>query len=285
MHGSLRERLPYVIHCMNAWLQAMGLDSIKPLLTALLLPPVPWLLMILWGAWRLSRRRILGWPLLLLGLTMIWACSTSVMADALTRALLHPPQALRDPRVLTAKGQPANSTVIIVLGGGRKASAEYPEVSLSDLSMERLRYGIWLSRETALPVAFSGGLSPWSLGGPSEGEIAARVAREEYRHPLRWSEDRSRDTHENALRTVEILKTQNFSRVVLVTHDMHMPRALRNFERAREAAGMNFTLVPAPVGITERAGHRLLGDFVPSPDGIARSRYAIREWLGLLAGA
>jgi uncharacterized SAM-binding protein YcdF (DUF218 family) len=102
---------------------------------------------------------------------------------------------------------------------------------------------------------------------------------------LRWSEDRSRDTHENALRTVEILKTQNFSRVVLVTHDMHMPRALRNFERAREAAGMNFTLVPAPVGITERAGHRLLGDFVPSPDGIARSRYAIREWLGLLAGA
>jgi uncharacterized SAM-binding protein YcdF (DUF218 family) len=182
MHGSLRERLPYVIHCMNAWLQAMGLDSIKPLLTALLLPPVPWLLMILWGAWRLSRRRILGWPLLLLGLTMIWACSTSVMADALTRALLHPPQALRDPRVLTAKGQPANSTVIIVLGGGRKASAEYPEVSLSDLSMERLRYGIWLSRETALPVvpAKARSLRAWHVKNtatPCAGPRTARATR------------------------------------------------------------------------------------------------------------
>ena len=95
----------------------------------------------------------------------------------------------------------------MVLGGGRTAGAEYHEVSLNPLSMERLRYGVWLSRETGFPLAFSGGVGPGFIG-PSEGSIALRIARDEFRHPLRWMEDRSRDTHENALRTIEMLRDQ-----------------------------------------------------------------------------
>ena len=112
-----------------------------------------------------------------------------------------------------------------------------------------------------------------------------RIARDEFRHPLRWMEDRSRDTHENALRTMEMLRDQGVGRLIVVTHDLHLPRALRHFERARDAAGLTMEVVPAPVGIIERGPERLFGDYLPSPQGIARSRYALREWLGLLAGA
>jgi uncharacterized SAM-binding protein YcdF (DUF218 family) len=269
---------------MNAWMQSMGLDFMKPLLTALLLPPVPLLLLTLLGAWTLSKRRLLGWALVLSSVSLQWICWTPAGADLATQWLLDPPPALRDPETIKSPPRQPGRTVIVVLGGGRTAAAEYPEVSLNLISMERLRYAIWLSQETGLPLAFSGGIGP-GFTGPSEGSIARRIAKEEFHHPLQWVEDRSRDTHENADRTVEMLRTTPLARLVLVTHDLHMPRSLRNFKRARDAAGLTFEIVPAPVGITEKGPDPILSDFYPSPSGIARTRYAWREWLGMLAGA
>lgn len=272
---------------MNAWIQALGLDAIKPLLSALLLPPVPLLLLTLLGAWWLRRRPRLGWTVLLASLGLHAAVWTPAGADALAGWLLQPPATLQ-PAALraTAAGGPA---VIVVLGGGRVKSADYGQWTLTPISMERLRYGVWLSRASGLPLAFSGGAGPGSEHGDdpglSEGEIAARIAREEFRHPLRWVEDRSRDTRENAQRSVDLLRGQGIGRLVLVTHDLHLPRALRHFERARNAAGLGFEIVPAPVGIPAPGPGWQFGDVLPSPAGIARSRYALREWLGLLAGA
>jgi uncharacterized SAM-binding protein YcdF (DUF218 family) len=267
---------------MNAWLQMLGIDALKPFLTALLLPPVPWLALIVLGAWQLRRRRWLGGSLVLLGVALVWISCTQAAGALATRWLLRPPPALTDLKPLKTP-PPSGQTVIVVLGGGRIDTAEYPHHSLSTISMERLRYGIWLSRETGLPWAFTGGLSPGAE--PTEAAIAARVGREEFRHPLRWAEDQSRDTRENAIRTLALLKQEGVGRIVLVTHDMHMPRSMRNFERARAAAGMSIELVPAPVGVLRKQPQWVAGDFYPTARGIAQTRYALREWLGLLAGA
>lgn len=273
---------------MNAWIQSLGLDAIKPLLTTLLLPPVPLLLLTLLGAAWLRRRPRLGWTTLLASVALHGAVWTTAGADALAAWLLDPPPTLQ-PASLKSPPRPGGDAVIVVLGGGRAKSADYGQWTLTPISMERLRYGVWLSRATGLPLAFSGGAGPGSEHdddpGLSEGEIAMRIAREEFRHPLRWVEDRSRDTHENAQRSVELLRGQRIGRLVLVTHDLHLPRALRHFTRARDTAGLGFEIVPAPVGISERGPTRQWGDFLPSPPGIARSRYALREWLGLLAGS
>lgn len=277
---------PYAKRLMNAWMQMMGIDGLKPLLAGLLLPPMPWLLLIMAGGWRLRRGRALGWPLLLAGVALAWACWTPAGADAASRWLLDPPPPLRDPaKFARSAQQPTGPTLIVVLGGGRTAAAEYDEMSLNPISMQRLRYGVWLSRQTGWPLAFSGGVAPGGDDGPSEAVIAQRIVRDEFRHTLQLAEDRSRDTHENAQRTVDLLRAQPPARVVLVTHDLHMPRALGHFRRARDAAGLRFELLPAPVGITEAGEDWALGDFLPSPSGIARTRYACREWLGLLAGA
>ena len=270
---------------MNAWLQMLGIDFVKPFLTALLLPPVPWLVLIVLGVWQWTRRRWLGLPLLVLGLALQWASATTGAADLVSRVLLDPPPALVDLRPLAAP-RAAGQTVIVVLGGGRAHAAEYPELSLSPISIERLRYGLWLSRRTGLPCGFSGGLPPGSDPGDTEAAIATRIARDEFRHPLQWAEDRSRDTHENAVQTVELLRRQGgVGRVVLVTHDLHMPRALGHFQRARDAAGLRFELVAAPVGLSRPGPSLSSSDFYPTAQGMARTRYALREWLGLLAGA
>ncbi|MEN9631413.1 MAG: hypothetical protein RJA10_4641 [Pseudomonadota bacterium] len=269
---------------MNAWLQMLGIDGLKPFVTALLLPPVPWLALIVLGAWRMRRRRWLGGSLVMLGVALEWISCTQAAGALATRWLLQPPPALTDLKPLKTP-LPSGQTVIVVLGGGRIDTAEYPHHSLSTISMERLRYGIWLSRETGLPWAFTGGLSPGSDPGPTEAAIAARVGREEFRHPLRWAEDQSRDTRENAVRTLALLKQEGVGRIVLVTHDMHMQRSLRNFQRARAAAGMSVELVPAPVGSLRKLPQWVAGDFYPTARGITQTRYALREWLALLAGA
>jgi hypothetical protein len=111
---------------MNAWMQTLGPRRTQALAGRLLLPPVPWLLLILLGGWQLtSRRRWLGWLLLLAGLALAWASCTSLAADWLATAVAaEDTAALRDPRVLL---QPAAACgrhpVIVVLGGGRATPA------------------------------------------------------------------------------------------------------------------------------------------------------------------
>ncbi|MCZ2441927.1 MAG: YdcF family protein [Burkholderiales bacterium] len=270
---------------MNAWIQALGLGGLKPFLLALLLPPVPLLLLTLLGAWWLRRRPLSGWSLLLAGTALQWASWTPAGADALAQVLLQPPPALAHGERLAALPPGRGQALILVLGGGRTEAPEYGEVTLNALSLQRLRYGIRLSRQTGIALAFSGGRGPGMDEGESEGALAARIAREEYGQPLAWVEDRSRDTGENARLTVELLRKEGIGRLILVTHDLHEPRARRNFERARDAAGLAFELVMAPVGAPDRGAARTASDFLPSSRGIERSRYVLHEWLGRLAGA
>ena len=67
----------------------------KPVLTALLLPPVPLLLLMLLGAGVLRRRPAWGWLLLLSGAAGIWLGSTTAVGLWLQRQLLQPPDVLR----------------------------------------------------------------------------------------------------------------------------------------------------------------------------------------------
>lgn len=271
---------------MNDLVLALGLQTWKPYLLPWLLPPVPWLALVGLGILLGRRRRWLGTALALAGAAAIWASCTTFCAETATHWLLAPPEALDDAQraaLKTAHDAGAPIT-IVVLGGGRDAKPEYFRLSLSELSLQRLRYGIWLSRETGIPVGFSAGVGP-GLGGPTEAAVASRIAAEEFRHPLQWIEDESSDTRENAIRTTALLQPQGITRLVLVTHQAHMPRALRDFQRASRAAHWDVRVVPAPVELRPWGEPWRLRDFIPSDWGWLRMRYAVREWLGLVAGA
>lgn len=267
---------------MNELFQQLGISSWKPWITALLLPPVPLLVLMLVGARLMFNRRLLAWLLVLVAVVGQYLLATSAVSHGLVEWLLRPPPAITEAQLAELKRAPR--TTIVVLGGGRRSYApEYGMSTLQWISIERLRYGIWLSRETGLPLGFSGGIGN-GAGGSSvtEAEVATRIAEREFGRPLKWSEGESRDTHENANKTVALLRGMGVERIVLVTHDFHMRRAVRNFERA--AAGQKLEIVPAPLGMSP-VSRLTVGDWLPSLQAYALSAIVMHEWLGWIAGA
>ena len=145
---------------MNSLFVLLGIESWKPVLAALLLPPVPLLALLLVGVRLVRPRRGLGWFIVLTSVALLWLSSTLGAAQVASRLFLRPPPALAFERVkaLRAEVQARAPVAIVVLGGGMEPYApEYGVANLQHASLERLRYGIWLARETGAPVAFSGG--------------------------------------------------------------------------------------------------------------------------------
>lgn len=265
---------------MNDIFLSLGIQSWKPFIGSLLLPPLPFLVLVLVGARLMFRRRLLAWLLVLLSVLGLWLSTTGAGATGLRLWLLPPVRALSQSAIDELKRAP--KTAIVVLGGGRRVLApEYGVATLKPDTTERLRYGLYLARQTGLPVAFSGGVGRGGEPGQTEAEIAARMAERDFARPLRWTETTSRDTRENAIDTLKILQPQGITQIVLVTTGMSMPRAVRNFERASSGP---LKIVAAPMDLP--SSNRLAPhDFLPSSRGFADVREALHEWLGLLAGA
>jgi uncharacterized SAM-binding protein YcdF (DUF218 family) len=174
---------------------------------------------------------------------------------------------------------------IVVLGGGRESLApEYGVSNLAPRSIERLRYGLWLGRETKAPVAFSGGVSHAAAGLAAEAEIAANIAAQDFGRPLKWVETQSRDTRENAALTVGLLRPAGIKRIVVVTHGWHMPRAMNGFAEAVRRSGGEIELTAAPMGMAANSDRPALR-WMPSIEGATRTRNALSEWLARLVGA
>jgi uncharacterized SAM-binding protein YcdF (DUF218 family) len=259
------------------------IDSARWLLKVLVLPPVPFLLVLVAGLVLLMRGRRLALVLVVPATLALWLMTTPAGGKLLLDILLDPPPPLSAAAVSDLRGKP--DAAIVILGGGRRPLVpEYHGADLVPRSIERLRYGLWLARATGLPVAFSGGIGHGGEPGLSEAEIAALTAEREFGQPLRWTETASRDTRENAVNTVALLGRAGVRQIVLVTHAAHIPRALRNFRRASESAQAGIAIVAAPMGgPTTRDLHA--SDWISSPGGYDLCWSVFYEWLGLLAGA
>lgn len=269
---------------MNSFFVLLGIESWKPIFAALLLPPVPLLVLVLIGARLILPRRGLGWFVIVLGVVLLWLTSCLGAAQFASRLFLHPPAALSFDRIkeLKAEVQARHPIAIVVLGGGMEPYApEYGVGNLRHGSLERLRYGLWLGRETGAPVAFSGGIGHAQTDAMPEAQIAARIATQDFGRPLKWVEDSSRDTRENALRSLALLGPAGIDHIVLVTHAWHMPRALRAF---RSAAGSTVQIEAAPMGLA-RGGEVAALLWMPSSAGYTEMRDVLHELLGLAAGS
>lgn len=267
---------------MNSLFTMFGIETWKPVVTALLLPPVPFLVLMLIGARLILPRRGLGWLVIILSVVLMWLSTCSGTAQMISQFVLKPPPALTSDRIKALKAS-RTPTAIIVLGGGAEPFApEYGVSSLHHASLERLRYGVWLSRESGLPLGFSGGIGFAQLDAKPEARIAAQIASNEFGRPLKFIEDDSRDTRENAARTLALLRPAGIRHIVLVTHGWHMPRALRAFEAA--AGGSGVQIEAAPMGLARNVESPALR-WMPSSRGTTEVRSILRELLGQIAGA
>lgn len=236
------------------------------LISAFLLPPLNLLLLALPGLLLWHKRPLVARALLTSAFALLWLLSTPFVAESLLQTLEGTPQAL-DTRSHTADA-------IVVLGAGSYFHApEYGSDTVSEASLQRLRYAAKLYRDTAKPVLATGGKP---LGNSlSEAQQMRHVLEQEFRVPVQWTEDESDNTLENAYYSYPMLQQAGIQRIYLVTHAWHMPRAMRAFQKA------GFEVVPAPTAFTTRYQTDLLA-FVPRASALRDSQIYVHELLGLL---
>ena len=222
---------------------------------ALLLPPLSLFLLLALGLFQAYRRRRFAKPLIVAAFALLWLASTPYVAEG----GLH---------LLEARTAPL---------GKQDAYFHAPEYggqdTVSEAALLRLRYGARLQRETGKPILVTGGKP---LGNAlSEAQQMKAALEQDFRVPVRWTEDASDNTYENAYRSRQMLQAQDIRRIYLVTHAWHMPRAAEVFRRA------GFEVVEAPMAFTTRYRTDLLA-FLPRADSLRDSRIFVHELIGLL---
>ena len=254
----------------------MELGALKPILASLALPPLSLIVLGLLGLILVVRKKRLGLTLVTLALALLWLASCNGTAVWLARTAVPQFAPLSLATLKASKAQ-----AIVVLGGGLLPEApEYGNAQPAAHSASRLRYGLWLGRQTGLPLAFTGGAgwaarqAPNGAKADSEADVAARMALQDYGFTLRWLESQSRDTAENARLLAPMLQRDGVKRIVLVTDAWHMPRSVLAFEQT------GLLVVPGPTGyiLPERSD---LMEWLPSASGLLASQQVLREWLAL----
>ncbi|MDY4302414.1 YdcF family protein [Pseudomonas sp. FP215] len=235
----------------------------------LLLPPGIFLLLLACAWWfRRSRPRLAG-LCFALGLGGMWLISLPVMVQWGARALeTEPPLAREDWATLAQRAD-----AIVVLGSGReRGDIAWGSDQPTGIGLERERFAARLAKASGLPVLTSGGLHYGTP--PSEAELMAVSMQDDFGVSVRWKEERSRTTWENAQMSAEILLPQGIKRVVVVTQAWHMPRSVWSFEKA------GFTVVPGPVGFLGVDHGRPLGGWMPEVKAVWQSGQLINEAVG-----
>lgn len=174
---------------------------------------------------------------------------------------------------------PARVDGVVVLGGAvDQVLTEAHGIPALNGAAERMTEMLALAhRYPDAKLVFSGGQGTFVQGDITEADVARRL----------WTamglpegrvlyEDRSRNTHENAVFTKAMVQPKPGETWLLVTSAQHMPRSMGVFR----AAGWD--PVPWPVNYSTGGTPRAWYD-APFPTRLNQFEGALREWVGLLA--
>jgi uncharacterized SAM-binding protein YcdF (DUF218 family) len=209
--------------------------------------------------WRTPLARRAGWVLLGAALVTLWLLATPVVAGVLTRlAQRCPPLDL---------SHPPNAQAIVILGGdaAREFAPEYGGPMVSSEVLERISYGAFVARRTALPVLVS---------GTARETLAMRVTlARNFDVPTRWIDAQSLDTFQNAANSSRLLRADGVTRIILVTSGDHEWRAVQEFA----SAGLDVVPAPTDLWAPQRGD---VQPYLPSAPGLWRSSEALYELIG-----
>jgi uncharacterized SAM-binding protein YcdF (DUF218 family) len=240
--------------------------ALKKLMLALLLPPTGPLLVTGIGLLLARRRPRLGKFIAGSALLGLLVLSTPWAAGGLIGTLQWYP-------AVDAKQLHDRQAIVVLGGGSYRQAPEYGGDTIGYASLERLRYALYLKKRSGLPILATGGAPD---GGRAEAETMRDSAQDDFAGTLRWVETASFDTADNARLSAALLHREGITRIVLVSHAWHLPRAVARFE----ANGFNVLPAPTAFSLAPTDASALL----PSAAALAASSRALHEWLGILAG-
>lgn len=200
--------------------------------------------------------------LLALGWSLIW--SVPAVSDGF-RSTLE-----RRHRVVAEESLPRADAIVVLGGATRYGWMERERVDPWELRNSRLASGAraWLSGRAPI-VVLSGGKGEARRMKPAIERLGVPAS-------ALVLEERSHNTGDNALNTVELAREYGFQRILLVTSSIHMPRAVLLFRRT----GLDVIPVPVP-----ETAHRAnwTDRWLPSPRALWRSGRALKEYVALMA--
>jgi uncharacterized SAM-binding protein YcdF (DUF218 family) len=241
---------------------------LKQFLKALLLPPTPWLILLLLVV--LFWRRMWARKLLFLTFLFIIALHSGPINYVLRYPLELRYSALIDPNMAGAY-----DAIVVLTAGSIPAEGLIPFPSVDGHMFRRLDEAWRLYKVRPKPIIVSGGhVNPFT---PAKSEN--RIARE---FLLRWGvpkndiigEENSRDTFESAVETQKILAQHGWKRYLLVTSAMHMPRSMLVFSQLVPEA------IPAPGDFSVGKFELTPFDFFPSEAAAEELFATIHEYVG-----
>ena len=245
---------------------------LSKLLPPLIFPPALTIILLLAAVFLRKRKPAWATGLVLFAIASLYAVSIDLVAGALQRNLES-----RYPAVdINTLPQ---SDAIVVLGGYLHPAGGDRRYSELMEAADRLWMGSMLYRAGKAPLVLLTGGNIGFLGYRGTPEsVAAKEFLEKWGVPAEaiLVEPQSQNTHEIAVLSKPILEARGARRLLLVTSAMHMPRALAIFQHE----GMPATPVPTDFQ-TGWGQPQLLFELVPDAEALARSKLALREWIGL----
>jgi len=248
----------------------MGMDIfIIYVIKTLLLPLSSLLIIGVSGLYLLDQHRGFAMALISFSLLMLLLFSLPLVTKYLAATQeIYPPINNRALEHFSAQA-------IVILGGGlRDPAREYAQkITLKNNTLVRVRYGAILAKQTHLPLLVSGGMVLDSKL-PSEAKVMSDVLNDEFHQTVRWQEHSSRNTAENARYTQKILHKEGIQRIVLVTHALHMRRAVEQFEQ------QGLQVLAAPTEFLSGPGKIDVFSFLPSAKALEKNSLVIHEIMG-----
>ena len=232
-----------------------------------LVPPNIFILLAMIGvafAWR-SRRS--GLVLATAAMACLYLAATPLVGVLLIRAAEALAKTMPGPPSLAPPG-----AIVVLAADYRPGSTPRARDTVGPITLNRLAEAAKEQRRLGLPILVSGG---WL--GNSDDSLAGMMAealQDDFRVPVRWREDRSRTTYQNARYSAAILRRAGVPAALVVTNPWHMARALWSFH----AVGYPVAAAPTPDG---RSLPRTPAVLLPQIPALLDSYYALHELIGL----
>jgi len=229
--------------------------------------PVGWVvLLVLFGLWKKKR-----WPLVA-ALGVLYFGSIPAVGGRLLGWVES-----RHPAVPVAQVEPVDAAVVLGgILGPRVGDGLVP--NFLDTS-ERFDAGVMLIQAgKGRTLVFTGARMSWRDTAATEGDELKRIAVTRGVPADRIVVTRHvENTADEAAAVAELIKTNGWKRIVLVTTAWHMPRSAEQFKKA----GVDCTLFPVDFRF-DRSRALVAIDFVPRGEAWQQTETALRECYGRL---
>ena len=170
----------------------------------------------------------------------------------------------------------AAADAIVVLGGD--VGIPVPPRAESQLHGNRLLHGFRLFKAGKAPLILLTGGNVFAQEGLEAEAVYSKAILADWGIPedAIVIETTSRNTHQNAIYSLETLKGQGIDKILLVTNAFHMPRAAAVFRH------VGFDVIPSSssLSVTDYRRPKLL-DWWPSLSNLGKAQAVLREKLGL----